>query len=64
MNKQLSEFTDLELVRAQQQVYTQLMQAQGNLQAINSEVERREKLVTVSPEAKKVADKIMNEKPK
>jgi len=57
MNKQLSEFTDLELVRAQQQVYTQLMQAQGNLQAINSEVERREKLVTVSPEAKKVAEK-------
>jgi len=57
MNKQLSDFTDLGLVGAQQQVYTQLMQAQGNLQAINSEVERREKLVTVSPEAKKVAEK-------
>jgi len=48
MNKTLDQFTDLELVKAQGQVYQQIMQNQANLQAINLEVDRREKLVNVN----------------
>jgi len=41
MNQDIKKMTDLELAEIQGQVYQQLMQAQGNLQIINAEVQRR-----------------------
>ena len=54
MNKKIEDFTDLELAELQGQVYQQLIQAQGNLQAINQEIQRRKS-------TQKVADKIIKE---
>ena len=44
MNKPLSEFSELELLKVQREVYSSLMQTQQNLLAINQEIERREKI--------------------
>ena len=41
MDKQLKDYTDLELAKLQGQLYQQFMQTQGNLIAINQEIERR-----------------------
>ena len=41
MNKELKDFTDLELAKLQGQLYQNLMQIQGNLLAVNQEIERR-----------------------
>ena len=41
MNKELKDFTDLELAKLQGQMYQELMRVQGNLIAINQEIEKR-----------------------
>ena len=46
MDKQINEFTDLELTKAMQQEYEMLIRAQNNLQAITAEIKRREELAT------------------
>jgi len=56
-NVELKDVSDLGLSELLGQTYQSLMVQSQNLQNIHSEVERREKLVTVSPEAKKVAEK-------
>lgn len=52
MNKQIQEFTDIELTKAMQQEYETLIRCQNNLQMINAEIKRREEL-----ESKKTNDK-------
>lgn len=41
--KPLSEYTDIELAEIQGQSYQQLIQTQGNLVAINQEIQKRKK---------------------
>ena len=41
MDKKIEDFTDLELAELSGQTYGQIMVAQNNLQAINSEIARR-----------------------
>ena len=50
MEKQLKDFTDLELAKAQGQLYQQFIQIQGNLIAVNQEITRREPKVEVKVE--------------
>ena len=56
-NVELKDVSDLGLSELLGQTYQSLMVQSQNLQNIQLEVERREKLVTVSREAKKVAEK-------
>lgn len=44
-NKPLESFSDLELAKIQGQLYQQLMQIQGNLLAVNQEIDKREKAI-------------------
>ena len=41
MNKELKDFTDLELAKLLGQLYQELMRVQGNLIAVNQEIEKR-----------------------
>lgn len=45
MEKQLKDFTDLELGKAQGQLYQEFIRIQGNLIAVNQEITRREPTV-------------------
>lgn len=40
-SKNIGDFSDLELAEISGKLYTDLMQIQGNLQAINQEIQRR-----------------------
>jgi hypothetical protein len=46
----ISKLSDLELAKLQRQVYIDLIQAQGNLAAINIELEKRTPKVEVKQE--------------
>jgi hypothetical protein len=48
MDKKLSEYTDLELAKAQGSQYQEFMKIQGNLIMINQEIEKRTPKVTVA----------------
>lgn len=41
-NKPISEYSDIELAKIQQQEYEMLIRSQNNLQAISAEIKRRE----------------------
>ena len=48
-SKTLRQYTDLELCKAQGQLYQQLLLVQSNMTAINAEIARREALTKVKP---------------
>jgi hypothetical protein len=49
MNKQLNEFSELELLKVQREVYQNLMVNQQNLLAINNEIKVREEKLVKEP---------------